>query len=53
MERFAIRPEICFGPGALGALARLAGKRVLLVTDGFLASSGLAAKATEHLTGPV
>ena len=53
MERFAIRPEIWFGPGALGALERLAGKRVLLVTDGFLSSSGLAKRATERITGPV
>ena len=53
MERFAIRPEIWFGPGALGALERLAGKRVLLVTDGFLSSSGLAKRAAERLTGPV
>ena len=53
MERFAIRPEIWFGPGALAALERLAGKRVLLVTDGFLSSSGLAKRALERLTGPV
>ena len=38
MERFAIRPEIWFGPGALAALERLAGKRVLLVTDGVAGS---------------
>lgn len=53
MERFAIRPEIWFGPGALAALERLAGKRVLLVTDGFLSSSGLVKRAAERLTGPV
>ena len=53
MERFAIRPEIWFGPGALAALERLAGKRVLLVTDGFLSSSGLIKRAAERLTGPV
>ena len=53
MERFAIRPEIRFGPGALGALEQLVGKRVLVVTDGFLSSSGLAKRALERLTGPV
>ena len=53
MERFAIRPEIWFGPEALGALERLAGKRVLVVTDGFLSSSGLVDRATERLSGPV
>lgn len=54
MERFAIRPEIWFGPGALAALEQLVGKRVLLVTDGFLSSSsGLAKRALERLTGPV
>lgn len=53
MERFSIRPRITFGPGALAELEALAGKRVLLVTDGFLASSGLAGRAAERLTGPV
>ena len=53
MERFSIRPELFFGPGSLAALERLAGKRVLLVTDGFLSSSGLAKRALERLTGPV
>ncbi len=53
MERFAVRPEIWYGTGALAALEKLAGKRVLLVTDGFLAASGLATRAAERLTGPV
>ena len=53
MERFAIKPEIWFGLGALAALEKLAGKRVLLVTDGFLSSSGLAKRAAERFTGPV
>ena len=53
MERFSIRPEIFFGPGSLAALEQLAGKRVLLVTDGFLASSGLVKRVAERLTGPV
>ena len=42
MELFTIRPEIRFGPEALAALAELAGRRVLIVTDEFLAhKSGL------------
>lgn len=41
METFAIKPKLYFGDKPLEALSPLAGKRVLLVTDAFLASSGL------------
>lgn len=41
METFTVKPKLCFGADALTALRELAGKRVLVVTDGFLASSGL------------
>ena len=37
METFALRPAIYFGDDALSALEALAGKRVLIVTDDFLA----------------
>ena len=50
MELFAIRPEIKFGPDALAALEELAGRRVLIVTDEFLAhKSGLLEKIKERL----
>lgn len=50
MERFSLRPKLYFGPDALGALKELAGKRVLVVTDSFLASSGLLERVLVHLT---
>ena len=53
MERFQIRPEIRFGEGALSALEALAGQRVLVVTDHFLATSGLLERVRAHLTGEV
>lgn len=53
MKRFQIRPSVCFGGEALSALDALAGKRVLVVTDRFLADSGLLDRVRAHLTGPV
>lgn len=51
MERFQLKPTIYFGPDALSALDELAGKRVMIVTDRFLAESGLLDKVTAHLRG--
>ena len=52
METFALRPAIYFGDDALSALEALAGKRVLIVTDDFLAhKSGLLPRVTAHLKG--
>ena len=51
METFTLKPKLYFGPDALGALKKLTGKRVLIVTDGFLASSGLLDKVRAHLNG--
>lgn len=51
METFCIKPKLFFGAGALAALRELAGKRVLVVTDGFLASSGLLERVRAQLTG--
>ena len=53
MERFAIKPKIYFGSEPMEALDALAGKRVLVVTDAFLASSGLLDRVKARLTGPV
>lgn len=51
METFCLKPRIYFGSDALGALEALAGKRVLVVTDGFLAKSGLLDKLKGALRG--
>ncbi len=41
METFTLKPTLYFGAHALDALGELAGRRVLIVTDSFLAGSGL------------
>lgn len=52
MEQFALRPKIYFGENALSALGQLSGKRVLIVTDDFLAhKSGLMERVLSHLPG--
>ncbi|MGN0968208.1 MAG: 1-propanol dehydrogenase PduQ [Oscillospiraceae bacterium] len=51
METFTLKPKLYFGPDALSALGELAGRRVLVVTDGFLASSGLLDRVRAHLPG--
>ena len=51
MEIFTLKPKLYFGADALGALRELGGKRVLVVTDGFLASSGLLDKVRVNLPG--
>ena len=53
MQTFSIGPRIYFGGDALAALEALAGRRVLVVTDSFLASSGLLDRVLSRLTGPV
>lgn len=49
MERFHLKPTVYFGPDALSALKELAGRRVLIVTDAFLAGSGLLDRVRAHL----
>lgn len=51
MERFCVPTTVCFGPGALDALGELTGRRVLVVTDAFLARSGLLDQILSRLTG--
>ena len=51
MQTFSIKPNLYFGSDALGALRALAGQRVLVVTDSFLASSGLLERVRVHLDG--
>lgn len=50
METFTLKPKLYFGADALSALRQLAGRRVLVVTDAFLASSGLLDRVRTQLT---
>ncbi len=50
MEQFSLKPEICFGPDALDVLDGLTG-RVMVITDEFLAKSGLLDRVLSHLKG--
>ena len=49
MERFQLKPTIFFGPDALAALEGLAGRRVMVITDSFLAQSGLLERVRPRL----
>lgn len=53
MDTFWLRPKLYFGDDPMSALSALAGKRVLIVTDAFLASSGLLDRVKARLTGAV
>ena len=50
MQDCSVKTSVYFGSGALGRLADISDKRVLIVTDGFMASSGTADKVASHLT---
>ena len=51
MERFRLKTAISFGADALAALEELAGQRVMVVTDDFLAKSGLLDQVKARLPG--
>lgn len=51
MEEFRLSTRIIHGEDPLAALKELSGKRVLVVSDGFLAKEGLLSQVTKHLTG--
>ncbi|MDQ7991819.1 MAG: iron-containing alcohol dehydrogenase, partial [Propionicimonas sp.] len=53
MFRFQLTTTLCYGPDSLKALADLAGKRVLVVTDAFLASTPLLARVRAELADAV
>lgn len=53
MEELRLRSRLVWGPDALSALAGLAGQRVLVVSDAFLAQSGLLSQVLEHMQGSV
>ena len=50
MQDCSVKTSVYFGTGALDRLADISGKRVLIVTDGFMASSGTADKVASRLT---
>lgn len=49
MEIFAIKPTVYFGADAMNALQKLAGRRIMVVTDAFLVSSGLLDRVLQPL----
>ncbi|WP_341728254.1 1-propanol dehydrogenase PduQ [Brooklawnia sp.] len=49
MHRFQLRTTLCYGPEALGELSGLSGRRVLIVTDGFMVSTPLMARVRDQL----
>lgn len=52
MEQFSLKPAVFFGENALSVLEELAGQRVMIVTDPFLArQSGLLERVTSRLAG--
>ena len=51
METFKLKTAVSFGKDALAALEELAGGRVMVVTDDFLAKSGLLDKVKARLPG--
>lgn len=51
MQTFDLKPTLYFGSDALNALHVLAGQRVFIVTDSFLAASPLAQRLKDALSG--
>lgn len=51
MEEFRLSTRILYGDDPLAALGELSGKRVLVVSDSFLAKAGLLERVTQRLTG--
>ncbi|MEG0441714.1 MAG: iron-containing alcohol dehydrogenase, partial [Oscillospiraceae bacterium] len=49
MDSFSLHTQLYFGENPLAALDLLKGRRVLVVTDEFLSSSGLLDRVTAHL----
>ena len=47
MKEFSCKTKIIFGSGAIGALAQLGAKRLMLVSDPFFVKSGVARKVAE------
>ncbi len=50
MKEFSINTKICFGEGALDRLKEIKNKRVLIICDKFMETSGMVAKVKEKLS---
>ncbi|MDD2979039.1 MAG: iron-containing alcohol dehydrogenase [Hespellia sp.] len=50
MKEFSFSTRIFFGEGALDRLQKVKGKNVLIVSDSFMAQSGVVDKVASHLT---
>ena len=50
MEEFSFSTRIFFGEGALERLRRVQDKKVMIVTDRFMAGIGVPDKVAGHLT---
>ncbi len=53
MQRFRVATTIYYGPDSLDRLAELNGRRVLLITDAFMASTPVMARIRELLSGAI
>ncbi len=49
MHRFQLRTTLCYGPDALEELSRLSGRRVFIVTDGFISKAPLMSRVRDQL----
>ncbi|WP_321972728.1 1-propanol dehydrogenase PduQ [Paratractidigestivibacter sp.] len=50
MQSWSVKTDVYYGQGALDRLASISNKRVLVVTDSFMTTSGTADKVASHLT---
>lgn len=51
MKEFSLKTKIYFGEGALNKLSEISNKRVLIICDKFMETSGMAKKVSENLSG--
>ncbi len=49
MHRFQLSTTLCYGPDALAELSELSGRRVFIVTDGFMVNTALMARVRDQL----
>ena len=49
MKQFEVKTKICFGESALERLSSLSYKKVLVIADPFVVSSGMIKQVTERL----
>ena len=50
MKQFEVKTKICFGERALDRLSSLAYKKVLVIADPFVVSSGMVKEVTDRLS---